>query len=209
MTKVLVVVAHPDDEVLMCGGSIALHSKHGDEVFVLFISEGVTSRDAPVGSINARLQMASKASDILGYEGDCLGWADQKIDTYPQLELNRAIESVVEKLKPEIVYTHWDKDVNLDHALVSRACMVACRSVGTIHMGYGTAQWINEQRGFIPNAIVDITEVRDLKLQALECYKDELGEVEFSSAEVFEAVVFQDALTTTNNAIQAVQNADR
>lgn len=175
MAKVLGVFAHADDEILVAGGTLAKHVSKGDEVHVLIMSPGVGSRDGSRDGIPARVAMCDKASDIIGYDATILDWTDQMFDTRPQLELNQAIESFVEKHKPTLVYTHWDQDNNLDHRLVSQACQVACRSVGNILMGHPSGEWSHNR--FPSTFRNDISDVVDLKRQALECYKDELGEI--------------------------------
>ncbi len=189
MTKVLGIFGHCDDEILVAGGTLAKHVSDGDEVHVLIMSPGVGSRDGSRDDIPARVAMCDKASDIIGYDATILDWPDQMFDTRPQLELNRAIESFVEKHKPAWVYTHWDQDNNMDHRLVSKACQVACRSVGFIFMGKPNGVWTHT--GFSHDVQQfngrrhDISEFMDIKGRALECYKDELGEVLFSGTENF------------------------
>ena len=90
--RLLVVVAHPDDEVIMCGGTIAKFASYGREVRVLVIADGVTSRGAGIDAVMERVAMGSKASDVLGSNGQILGWGDQRIDTVPALDLNKVIE---------------------------------------------------------------------------------------------------------------------
>lgn len=184
MKKVLVVVAHADDETISFGGTIALHSQAGDEVKVLILSPGVGSRDGSRDGIPARIEMCNKASEILGFDAEILDWPDQMFDTRPQLELNQAIEQRVKEFEPDIVYTHWDQDPNLDHALVSRACMVACRHIGTLYMGEPNGCWSRNEfrRDARPKYF---PEVSDKKTKALKCYKEEIGDVEFGITEYF------------------------
>lgn len=175
--NVLVVVAHPDDEVLMCGGTIAKHVAAGDKVFVLMIADGVTSRlGYDPEDPRRRIDAGSRASQVMGCDGDVLGWPDQRIDTRPALELNRAIERVIDAHKPAVVYTHWTGDMNLDHRLVGYACLVACRpgsGVREVYMGEVPSS-TEYAGGFNPNVFVDIGDHMDRKLEALRCYDGEL-----------------------------------
>lgn len=177
--NILVVVAHPDDEVLMCGGTIAKHVAAGDKVFVLMIADGVTSRPGyDPEDPRRRIEAGSRASQVLGCDGDVLGWPDQKLDTIPQLDLNQAIERAISKHKPTIVYTHWTRDMNMDHRLVGYACLVACRpgsGVREVYMGEVPSS-TEYAGGFNPNMFVDIGDQMDLKLEALRCYEGELRE---------------------------------
>lgn len=176
--NVLVVVAHPDDEVLMCGGTIAKHVAAGDRVFVLIMADGVTSRIGyEHGEIHARMLAGNAASKVLGYDGDIVGMPDQRLDTIDQLLINRRIEAEIAKQKPTIVYTHWHGDLNLDHALVSRAVKVGCRPGSGVQQVYlGEVPSSTEYAGgFNPCVFVDISDYEDKKVQALLCYERELG----------------------------------
>lgn len=175
--NVLVVVAHPDDEVLMCGGTIAKHVAAGDKVFVLIMADGVTSRiNHHHGEIHARMLSGDAASKVLGFDGDIVGMPDQRLDTIDQLLINRRIEREIERFKPTVVYTHWHGDLNLDHALVSRACKVACRpgsGVRDVYLGEVPSS-TEYAGGFNPNTFIDIGDQMDQKLEALRCYEGEL-----------------------------------
>ena len=175
--NILVVVAHPDDEVLMCGGAIAKHVAAGDTVFVLIMADGVKSRPGWTNAdVDARIIAGDAASKVLGFDGDIVGMPDQRLDTIDQLLINRRIELQIERQKPTIVYTHWHGDLNLDHALVSRACKVACRPGSGVREVYlGEVPSSTEYAGgFNPNTFVDIVDHMDQKLEALRCYEGEL-----------------------------------
>lgn len=175
--NVLCVVAHPDDEVLMCGGTIAKHVAAGDKVFVLAMADGVSSREGWDRQDRLdRVAAADAASRVLGHNGDIVGWADQRLDTVDHLMMNQRIEAEIRKQKPEVVYTHWHGDLNLDHALVSRSVKVACRPGSGVREVYlGEVPSSTEYAGgFNPNTFVDIGDQMDLKLEALRCYDGEL-----------------------------------
>ena len=124
------VAAHPDDEVLGCGGFIAARVKSGDEVDVTFLSDGVTSRDKNLGisEIEARRIAARSASNVLGVKDVSFGdFPDNKLDTSPLLEVIKSIEAVVERVRPQIVLTHFGGDLNIDHRIVNQAVLTACR----------------------------------------------------------------------------------
>lgn len=197
MSNVLFCVAHCDDEILICGGTLAKHVADGDKVRGLILSPGVGSRDGSRDGIPARIAMCSAASDVIGYDVAILDWPDQRFDTRPQLELNQVIENMVDEVKPDIVYTHWDQDNNLDHRLVSQACQVACRSIGLIWMCEPIGCWSHKEwdiefarKKFGGAKKVDISNYIDFKRRALDCYKDELGEVAFPAAERFIVIGF-------------------
>ena len=178
--SVLVVVAHADDEALMCGGSIAKHTAAGDEVYVLIIADGVSSRTGRLdpAEFNARLAMASRASDVLGCNGEVIGMPDNKLDTIPALDIIKKIEAVMDKVKPTLIYTNWNGDMNVDHRIVSTCTQVACRpvpgcSVKQILMGEvpSSTEWAG---AFNPNFFIDITDTLAKKFEALACYQEEM-----------------------------------
>ena len=178
--RVLVVCAHADDEVLMAGGSIAKHTSSGDDVHILIIADGVSSRTGTFdrNEFNARLAMASKASDVLGCNGEVLDLPDNKLDTVPALDIIKKIEAVMEKVKPTIVYTHWPKDMNIDHRIVSECTQIACRpapgcTVKQILFGEvpSSTEWAG---GFCPNHFINITDTLSKKFEALACYEEEM-----------------------------------
>lgn len=176
---VLVVVAHPDDEVLMCGGTIAKHVAAGDPVFVLIMADGVKSRAGWTHQdLNDRIAAGDQASRILGHNGDIVGMPDQRLDTIDHLVMNRRIEQEIGKHKPSVVYTHWHGDMNSDHQLVSRSTKVACRpgsGVREIYMGEVPSS-TEYAGGFNPTMFVDIAEQLDKKIEALLCYQKEMRE---------------------------------
>jgi N-acetylglucosamine malate deacetylase 1 len=177
MTTVLVVAAHPDDEVLGCGGTMARHVADGDTVFSLFVADGETAR-IMAGKTNRNIA-AFEASKVLGTEPPrFLDLRDQKLDTYPQLEITQAIEGHIADIKPSVVYTHHAGDLNLDHWIVHRATMTACRPLpGSIIKEIyafevpSSTEWGS---GFAPNHFVNIAPYLMKKESALGCYKDEM-----------------------------------
>ena len=180
-SKVLVVVAHPDDEVLMCGGTIAKHVAAGDDVHVLIFTDGVWSRaDATENDILERVGMLRESSRILCYRWEVLRFPDNQMDKEALLDLVKIIEYKLNKIIPSIVYTHWHGDMNLDHRIVSEATKTACRPqpgcpVKMLLMGEvpSSSEWAG---GFNPNVFMDVTDTWDKKLVALQCYKEELRE---------------------------------
>ena len=131
LKKVLVVAAHPDDEILGCGGTMIRHVDEGDEVHVVFMADGVTSRSSKetlLDEINKRKKSAIEACKIVGtQQPEFLGLSDNQMDTYSMLEITQKLESVINNIKPEIIYTHHNKDLNIDHQLTHQAVMTACR----------------------------------------------------------------------------------
>ena len=131
--NVLFVAAHPDDELLGCAGSIALHANQGDNVHTLIVSEGATSRvnvskKKQKEDVKKLQKVAKKTGLILGVNNTrFLGFPDNKLDSIALLNIIQKIEAVIEKIKPKIVYTHFGGDLNIDHRIVNKAVITACR----------------------------------------------------------------------------------
>ena len=188
MTSILVVAAHPDDEVLGCGGYIAARVKSGDEVVVTFVSDGVTSRDENLGiaEIETRRHAARSASQVLGVKDVSFGdFPDNKLDSVPVLEVIKTIESVIRRVQPSIVVTHFGGDLNIDHRIVNQAVITSCRPTSGQCVKQimffeipSSTEWQvpNEGEVFVPNWFEDISQTLELKAQALKMYEHELRE---------------------------------
>ena len=180
---IVVVAAHPDDEVLGCGGTIALHVERGAEVHVIFVADGVSSRGSATG-ISERQDAALEVSKILGYvEPTFLQLLDNQLDTLPLLEIVQKLETIFRRIRPTIVYTHHGSDLNIDHQLVHSAVLTACRPIPdqSVHTIYSyevvsSTEWSSPEQGvqFRPVRYVDISSCVEKKLQALHCYSDEM-----------------------------------
>jgi LmbE family N-acetylglucosaminyl deacetylase len=182
MTKkhILVVAAHPDDEVLGCGGTIALHTRVGDSVTVVLACEGESLRygSTSVGQIDHMHQAAEK----LGVKDTrLLAFKDQQLDTVTLTKVISPLEKIVQEIKPEVVYCQYGGDINLDHQLLFKAVLVATRptnkSISAVYC-FDTAsstEWAYP-RTFVPDTWVDITTTLNAKLSAMSCYVSELRE---------------------------------
>ena len=181
--RVLVIAAHPDDELLGLGATVARHVEEGDEVTAVIVSEGATSRYAE-GAEGTLRDAARAAARTLGV-GDLrfLGMRDQYLDAGPIFEVTRPIEKVVSEVRPEVVYTHHWGDLNRDHRVVSEAAMVACRPVGDgaprrlyCFETPSSSEWSSTDLSlaFVPSVFVDATGTIEKKLAAMACYATEL-----------------------------------
>lgn len=177
--RILTVAAHPDDETLGAGGTMAWHASRGDTVWACILTDGVTSRHDRVA---LQEECARRACDTLGVERLILvGLPDQRLDTLSLLDVIGPIEDCVRELEPDVVLTHFSGDVNEDHRLVSRATMVATRPVPgqcvrrvcAFEIASST-EWAPPIPGsiFAPNLYVDITETLETKLTAMKAYAD-------------------------------------
>ncbi|WP_281661951.1 PIG-L deacetylase family protein [Microvirgula aerodenitrificans] len=181
--KVLVIAAHPDDEVLGAGGVIALHALWGDEVHILIVTEGCSSQypDHPEMVLQKKSE-AKEAAAILGVPPDKLhfeGLPDMRLDSVPATRINKSIETVIQSVQPSIVYTHASSDVNLDHRLVFEASLVACRPYAApfVEAIYSYFAPSSTEWGIAPfdaNHFVDVSSVMETKINAMAAYKSEV-----------------------------------
>jgi LmbE family N-acetylglucosaminyl deacetylase len=186
MRTILVVAAHTDDEALGCGGTIARHVAEGDAVYAVFLADGVTSRpDASSAQLEQRNSVAAKAHEILGIKKVyMLGFPDNRMDGVPLLDIVQRLEEVLEKVQPEIVYTHHCGDLNVDHRLTHQATLTACRPVprASVKEIYAfevlsSTEWNTPGANpFMPNVFVDISRYLDAKIAALRAYELEMRE---------------------------------
>jgi N-acetylglucosamine malate deacetylase 1 len=183
---VLVIVAHPDDEALGCGGTIAKHVKNGDEVNVLFLTNGVSARlNQTEKNINERTKNAKKAGKILGLKQMFFkNFPDNQLDTVPMLQITKTIEEIILITKPKIIYTHHYGDLNIDHRITHSAVMTASRplpdtSVKEIYTFevLSSTEWSYDVSSiFFPTMFVDIEDFFNQKVKSLEAYSIEMRE---------------------------------
>jgi LmbE family N-acetylglucosaminyl deacetylase len=177
--RVLTVAAHPDDETLGAGGTMAWHAARGDTVWACILADGASSRH---GRVEQQADCARQACDILGVERLVMvGLPDQRLDTLSLLDVITPIEQCIDELQPDVVLTHFMGDVNEDHRLVARATMVATRPVpGTSVRRVcsfeipSSTDWAPPIPGsvFAPNVFVDISETLETKLTAMKAYAE-------------------------------------
>lgn len=186
MNKVILVIAsHSDDEALGCAGTIAKHTVSGDVVHVLFMTDGVSSRNDGSRNTTERQTSAQKASDILGVTSmQNLNFPDNKMDSVPLLEVTQAIEKVISEIQPEIIYTHHIGDLNIDHHVTHKAVITACRpqpnfcvkEIYAFEVLSSTEWQTSGVLPFTPNIFIDVTEYIETKQKVLEAYCDEMRE---------------------------------
>jgi len=176
--RILVIAAHPDDELLGCGGTVALHAKAGDAVTAVIVCEGESLRYGPNGVGQAEhIRNAAAALGVADVRP--LGFADQRLDTLALTDIITPLERIVRDVRPQIVYCQYGGDANLDHAIVFKAQLVATRptepSIEAIY-AFDTAsstEW-GFPRTFLPDTWVDVTATLEQKLAAMACYESEV-----------------------------------
>lgn len=191
MKKILVVAAHPDDEVLGCGATIAKLAQSGCEVHVILAAEGLTSRQQSRDQAQLKNEFdelyakAKKANDVLGVKSlEFLGFPDNRMDSVDLLDITKKIEAKLETFAAQEIYTHFPCDLNIDHRLLSEAVLTATRPMpgqvvkkvyffevpSSTDWKFGGA----EQTFFSPNVFVNIETTLPLKLKALSHYDSEM-----------------------------------
>ena len=188
---ILVVAAHPDDEVLGCGGTVARLSNEGHTVYSAILGEGSTSRfrqgtQGKRAALNKLRKSCEKAARILGIRKVFpYQLPDNRFDTVPMLDVIRIVEDLLLKLKPSMVYTHHSGDLNIDHAITSRAVLTAARPLKecTVRELYAfeipsSTEWSfgSHQPLFMPNTFMDIRQTLATKIQAMGAYESEVRE---------------------------------
>ena len=189
MNKILVIAAHPDDELLGLGGTIRKFVNNGDIVDCIILGEGMTSRkdireDTEENEISSLHEDAQKAGKIIGFRKIYFeNIPDNRFDSVDLLDIIKVIERHVEELKPDVIYTHHHGDRNIDHKITYEAVLTACRPVGdySVQEIYtfetpSSTEWdfTYGDNSFAPNVFEDITETIQEKVDAMACYKTEL-----------------------------------
>ena len=186
--KLLVISAHPDDEILGCGASMANFFRKGYEIRTLILSKGIDSRKNTKNKEIKKIDLikaAVKANRIVGSKKIVFGdFPDNKFDTVPLLKIAQTIERHINSFKPQIIFTHHFNDLNIDHEIVNRASIIATRPIPkknkfkilTYEVNSST-DWANNNKyhSFRANYFINISK-KDLakKLEALRCYKLEM-----------------------------------
>jgi LmbE family N-acetylglucosaminyl deacetylase len=179
---VLVIGAHPDDEVLGAGGTIAKHAAAGDEVVILIVSEGTTQQYDEVQIIEQKRENARECANHLGASEVHFGdLPDMQLDDIDHVKVNSVIEDVCDLVEPDIVYTHSQREVNQDHIAVHDSTLVATRpgsGISTV-LTYETpssTDFSPSLDGFEPDFFVNIEDYLETKIKAFEFYETELRE---------------------------------
>lgn len=182
--KLAVVVAHPDDEVLAAGGTMARLARVGIPVSVLILATGLAARgDATDVQLSALRENAHAANVVvLGCASvEFADFPDNRMDSVARLDVIKCVEDFLGRVGADSVITHHPGDINLDHGVVARAVLTATRplpatKVRRVWAGevISSSEWGIPSERFVPNAWVDITTTLAEKQRALACYQDEL-----------------------------------
>jgi LmbE family N-acetylglucosaminyl deacetylase len=193
MKRAIIVAAHPDDEVLGCGGIISKYHAIGVEFMVVFVGEGSTCRfetpegEAPLKVIQQRSGFAEKALSSLGVKDvEFHDLPCGRLDQVPIISINKIVEKAILAFKPDTVFTHSPSDVNNDHKIVFSSTLMATRPGAQNHVGrllcyevLSSSEWAFSN-GFAPNHFEEIRQVDlERKWEALACYESEVRDYPF------------------------------
>ncbi|WP_061205824.1 PIG-L deacetylase family protein [Leptospira santarosai] len=201
--NILVVAAHPDDEILGCGATMARLSQEGCEIHILILAEGITSRqntrdrNSNLNELSELAQIAHTAGKTVGAKSvELFDFPDNRMDSIDRLDIIKVIERKVQEIQPEIIFTHFKYDLNIDHRITSDAVITACRPypgqvVKELYFFEvpSSTEWQvgNQSEAFHPNYFVPINETQmKKKIDALNIYQSEMRE--FPHARSIEAV---------------------
>jgi LmbE family N-acetylglucosaminyl deacetylase len=197
--NILVIVSHPDDEILGMGGTILKHSQKGDKVKIIFLATGITSRrksnyentfvykknDSEDKKMEKEIKKlrnnAKKACEILGVKNLMFyNFPDNEMDSVSLLQIIKTIENEIQINKPDVIYTHHFGDLNIDHRTTYNATLTACRPYGSIVKELicfevpSSTEW-NYPNTFNPNYFVNIQQQLKNKIKAMNEYTNEIG----------------------------------
>lgn len=187
--KILIVAAHPDDEVLGCFGTVARLISEGHKAYTLILGEGKTSRDE-MRDVDAKKEEIEALNDEIMQANNSIGitrvyvesFPDNRFDSVDLLDIVKVVNRVKEEVKPDIIFTHYEHDLNIDHQLTYKAVITATRPmeeecVKEIYSFeiLSSTEW-NYPLSFSPDTFFDITDTLDQKLSAMKAYTSELRE---------------------------------
>lgn len=184
---ILVVAAHPDDEILGCGGTVARLANEGAKVYTLLLGQGIAARHDNLDKTEYQGQVAKlkkcmdDANRAIGVqEVFSFDFPDNKFDTVALLDIVKTVEKIKNKIKPNVIFTHYEKDLNIDHCITYEAVITATRPLATetVKTIYSfevlsSTEW-HYPLVFSPDTFFDISNTMKQKLKALECYKTEV-----------------------------------
>jgi len=173
--NILVIAAHPDDEILGMGGTIYKLSKAGHKIYLCIVTDGKCDTCGLKDRHKKRKKSAIDASKLLGiHDVYFLDFQDMRLNVTPQIEINNELEKIIKKIKPEIVYTVPDNDFHKDHQKVLECTLVATRphssNVKEVYMYEMTE---STKTGFNPNVYVNIEKEFKYKIKAFKMYTTE------------------------------------
>lgn len=188
---VMVIVAHPDDEVLGCGATIHKLVSQGWRAHLIIMSGGITGRYATnvltediLQKQNALAKEMFRAASVIGFNNiNTFNFSDNRMDVISKMDLSQAISPIIEREKPDLIFTHHPGDYNWDHTSTFDAVMMAARcnppefhplEIRTFEVLSSTERaWQSSSKTFLPNLYVDVSKNIDMKKLAMKYYESE------------------------------------
>jgi len=193
VNKVLVVAVHPDDETLGCGGTLLKHKANGDEIHWLIATDIAELEGIDKSVVDERNTEIKEVEKLYSFNSVYkLGLSTTKVDEYHISELITKISSVVNEIKPNIIYLPFKGDVHSDHKYIFDAAYSCTKSfrypfVKKIYMMEALSETefslSTKEDSFVPNVFVNISDYIDKKIEAMKIYKSEIGEHPFPRSE--------------------------
>ena len=180
--KILIIAAHPDDEILGCGGTI-FKLKKKNNIKIIFLTNGVSARSNSVNKILKRKLECEKLFKYLKLgKPTFFDFPDNQLDQLPLLKIVKKVEEVIKSFKPEIVFTHYENCLNIDHQITYRATITACRPIKNISVKkilsfevLSSTEWgVFKKKSFQPTYYFEIDKEIKSKIKAMKFYKSEL-----------------------------------
>lgn len=192
--NVLVIAAHPDDEVLGMGATIRKLAKKNHKIHLCVVSEGATVQYKDSKMIEVRKKSCIKAGKLLGISTfDFLEFPDMRLDSIPHVEINIRLEKIIKKYNPQIVYTTPYNDLNKDHQIVFESTLVATRPLSSNVkqiLCYELPGLV--KNSFQPTVYENIKNEISFKIKAFKMYKSEITKFPHSrSVESIENLAIQ------------------
>ena len=194
--NVLIIAAHPDDEILGMGGTIAKHTSQHDNVTIIYMATGITARREPadyeIKSIPKKIQEkwqqeieklqqdARKSAKLLKVKTvKFFDFPDNEMDGIHLLKVVKVIEKEIKIAKPDRIYTNHYSDLNVDHKVVYNATLTACRPSGypvkeiLSFEVLSSTEW-SYPYNFNPNYFINIEKYIEKKINAMELFVNEI-----------------------------------
>ena len=193
MNKILVIAVHPDDETLGCGGTLLKYKANGDEIHRLIATDIKESEGYGISTIRKRNKEITKIDELYGFTSvNKLDLSTTKVDTYSMSVLVSKFSSVIDRIKPDIIYLPFKSDVHSDHKYIFDAAYSSTKSfrypfIKKIYMMETLSETefsvSTKEDSFVPNVFVDVSEHINKKIELMNIYKSEIGKHPFPRSE--------------------------
>lgn len=180
--NILVVAAHPDDEVIGLAGTLCAHRDKGDTISILILANGEDARGAAVADAQKRLAQTQTVAGRLKAMVTIEDLPDNAFDTVSLLTITQLVEKAITAIKPNLIYTHHPYDLNVDHRLTCQAVLTACRpqpnhpveKILAFETLSSTEWQLKGHQQFRPVRYHNIEKYLDEKIEIVSMYQDEL-----------------------------------